>query len=105
MAFCGCSDERRSRISFDAGFDEDIILISFRREAGSASWRCGIVANLSGRGWIMKRKPVIPPPAVHATNGPQRKHGKQAIERAQLSRLEFPRVAAGTFVLQPNQMR
>jgi hypothetical protein len=49
----------------------------------------------------MQGKPVVPPPAKHAADRPQRKHAQQAVERSQLGLLEFKRIAAGTFVPYP----
>jgi hypothetical protein len=42
----------------------------------------------------MQGKPVVPPPAKHATNRPQGKYAEQAVKRAQLDWLEFERIAA-----------
>jgi hypothetical protein len=53
----------------------------------------------------MKSKPVVPPPAEHAANWPQRKHTEQSVEGTQLGLFEFYRVAAGTFMPYPEQMR
>lgn len=49
-------------------------------------------------------KPVVPPPAVRATNRSKPSHTKQTVERAQIIRSEFARIAAGAFTLEPNQM-
>ncbi len=38
---------------------------------------------------VMKCKPVVTPPAEHATNRPQRKQAKDAIERPKFGLLEF----------------
>jgi hypothetical protein len=52
----------------------------------------------------MKSKPVKTPPAEHAADWPKRKHAQQFVERAQLGRFKFVRVAARALVLHPNHV-
>jgi hypothetical protein len=54
----------------------------------SRSWVLQIAEKSSGI-HATQGNPVVPSPAKHAANGAQRKHGQQAIERAQLRLFEL----------------
>jgi hypothetical protein len=47
------------------------------------------VRDVLSRIWCMESEPVVAPPTELAANGPEREHAEQAVERAQLSRLEL----------------
>jgi hypothetical protein len=57
------------------------------------------------RAYVMECKPVVSPPAKHASNWPQREHAEQAVKRTQFRLFEFKGIAPWALVPYPEHPR